>query len=70
MHPALQAILAIIIVIALGGLFALGYFLNKKTKKPEGCEEMTERCGSCEVTLCHFNKAHQKEGEEHDNTSK
>jgi len=36
MHPALQAILAIIIVIALGGLFALGYFLNKKTKKPEG----------------------------------
>ena len=44
----LYALLALAIF---GGLFILVYYLNSKTKKPDGCNELPEECKQCKVSF-------------------
>lgn len=47
--------LAIGVVVLLVVIFFVTYILNKKTPKPEGCEDILisdENCGACNNTAC------------------
>lgn len=33
-------------------LFIFTYLLNKRTPKPEGCEDISENCEGCNVMTC------------------
>ena len=44
-----------------GGLFILVYYLNSKTKKPDGCNELPEECKQCKVSFCGKKKSEEKE---------
>ncbi len=55
MDTFLRILIGVGIFAALVGVYLLTYFLNKKTKKPEGCEVMTENCHGCQVTTCGHN---------------
>ncbi|NLI94463.1 MAG: hypothetical protein GX350_01455 [Erysipelotrichaceae bacterium] len=48
---------AIIILTVLIGLFIYSYIANRKTPKPEGCEENIIACAGCQVVAC----GHRKE---------
>ena len=52
----MKYVAAIIVVVVLVVIFVLSYLLNKKVKKPEGCEEMNEQCMHCSITSCINNK--------------
>lgn len=45
-------------------LFILIYVLNAKTKKPDGCDEPSEECEGCKVTLCRNNPQKKDENKE------
>ncbi|MCD8574119.1 MAG: hypothetical protein LRY28_01175 [Erysipelotrichaceae bacterium] len=36
----------------LGGVYASAYYLNLKTPKPEGCDDVDVSCGSCSISSC------------------
>lgn len=42
-------------------IYIVGYLLNRKTPKPEGCEDLTADCSGCQSIDCTHNPAHQKE---------
>ena len=60
MNNTLRVILAIVIIVVCVGLFIGTYILNKRTPKPEGCEEIGSECEGCQMTSC----SHYKEKEE------
>lgn len=39
------------------GTYITGYLLNKKTPKPEGCEDLTADCEGCQLFDCSHNPA-------------
>ena len=43
---------AIILFVVLAGLVVVGYVLNSKTPKPEGCENAEQMCEGCHITSC------------------
>ncbi|MDO5440042.1 MAG: hypothetical protein Q4F12_00740 [Erysipelotrichaceae bacterium] len=43
---------AIILFVVLASLVVVGYILNAKTPKPEGCENLNAACGDCHITSC------------------
>ena len=43
---------AVILFVVLAVFVAVGYYLNSKTEKPEGCEDMSEKCEGCRITSC------------------
>lgn len=45
---------AFLIIAVLVFLYIGAFLLNKKTKKPDGCEDVTG-CSSCSVTSCALN---------------
>ena len=45
-------------------LFVGTYLLNKKTKKPEGCQDMSEYCEGCSLTSCSHHPNNQPEEKE------
>ena len=48
-----EQIIAMVLVIgALIALFIVCFLLNKKTPKPEGCEDLDAECETCPVTTC------------------
>ncbi len=53
------------VVLVCIGLFIVSYLLNKKTPKPDGCEEKEEHCDTCGITSCfhHPSKNENKEEE-------
>ncbi len=51
----MEIIAAIGIVAVLLTIFIIGYLLNKKVAKPEGCDDDIE-CLECKNTFCKFNK--------------
>ena len=55
-------ILAVVVVVVCVALFIFTYVLNKRTPKPEGCEEVGEECEGCQITSC----SHYKEKKEND----
>lgn len=57
-------LIAILVLVGLGGLFAVFYYFNSKTPVPEGCENMTAECEGCGITSCGHNpKLKQTKGE-------
>lgn len=52
MTEEMKIILSIVIVIVCVFLFIGTYILNKKTKNPEGCEEISENCSACTISSC------------------
>ena len=64
MNETTRAIIAVVIIVALVGLFIGTYILNKKTPKPEGCEEVGAECEGCQMTSCsnYKQKEEKKEG--------
>ena len=64
MNDTLRVILAIVIIVVCVGLFIGTYILNKRTPKPEGCEEIGSECEGCQITSCshHKNNNEKKEG--------
>lgn len=54
---------AILLFAALGGLYALMYFLNQSTPYPEGCEDIQAVCSGCTSGMCSVRPIQtQKEG--------
>ena len=54
-------ILAVLVVIISVFLFILTYILNKRTPKPEGCENVGSECEGCQITSCsHYVKKEEK----------
>ena len=56
-------IMAALIMIFMVGAFVGSYLLNKKTPKPEGCENIDENCEGCQITSC-SHRIENKEEEE------
>lgn len=52
MNELLRALSAVGIFGLLVAIYIGSYLLNKKTKKPEGCEDLTASCSGCMVTSC------------------
>lgn len=49
---------AALLFAALGGLYALLYYLNHKTPVPKGCEDIKAECKGCHDTACANHPAH------------
>ena len=63
----MQIIYALLFACALGAVFAIGYYLNSKTPKPQGCENFEESCDGCKITSCSHhpvNNDNQERGKE------
>lgn len=43
------------------GLFIGSYLLNKKTPKPEGCQETSKECGACGIVSCSHHPVNSNE---------
>ncbi|MDY0213946.1 MAG: hypothetical protein RBS24_00235 [Bacilli bacterium] len=52
MPEYLRILLAIIVFSMLVALYIGTYLLNKRTKKPAGCEDLTASCTGCAITSC------------------
>lgn len=54
-----------VLIVAIG-LFILSYLLNKKTPKPEGCQDTTQECEGCKMIGCSHHPINQEQnkGEE------
>ena len=50
-------------MISLVGAFVGSYLLNKKTPKPEGCENIDDSCEGCQITSCPNRKEKIEEDE-------
>ncbi|MDY0101062.1 MAG: hypothetical protein WCZ47_03425 [Bacilli bacterium] len=48
-------LIALVIFALLVSLFVLTYLLNKKTKKPENCQDIEAHCAGCVVETCSLN---------------
>ncbi|MBN2849932.1 MAG: hypothetical protein JXK92_04680 [Erysipelotrichaceae bacterium] len=49
---------------ALGGLYALVYYLNHKTPVPAGCESIRAACDGCAIGSCGNHPSQQEFKEE------
>ena len=45
-------IAAVILFVVLGCIAVVGYILNSRTPKPEGCDNIDEVCENCSITSC------------------
>lgn len=58
---------AVVFFAVLAGIYCIGYYLNHKTPKPKGCENLKAECDGCKITSCMNNPIHDyKKGEEND----
>lgn len=51
----MKYIYAAIIIIVLVVIFVFSYLLNKKTPKPDGCEDVEGTCEGCQILSCSHN---------------
>ena len=56
-------LVAVLVITGLVLAFVFSYLLNKKTPKPEGCENLEENCEGCQITSC-SHRIENKEEEE------
>ena len=56
-------LVALLVITGLVLAFVFSYLLNKKTPKPEGCENLEENCEGCQITSC-SHRIEKKEEEE------
>lgn len=61
MPDYVRYILGALLLIVLIGVFIFTYLLNKKTPKPEGCENLEENCEGCQITSCPNRKEMKEE---------
>ena len=61
MPDYVRYILGSLLLIVLIGVFIFTYLLNKKTPKPEGCENLEENCEGCQITSCPNRKEMKEE---------
>ncbi len=54
------------VVLVCIGLFIGTYLLNKRTKKPDGCENLDETCQGCQLTECSHHPSKKQEENEGD----
>ena len=66
MNPTLAIIIAIGVVVFSVFLFIFTFVLNKRTPKPEGCENLGSECEGCQMTSC----SHYKEKKENEENGK
>ncbi len=59
-----QFICGLLIAAVLLGIFILSYVLNKRTPKPEDCEEIDESCINCSNPLCRNRIVEEEKDEE------
>ncbi len=57
--PILRYVYAALIFGGLVALYISGYLLNKRVKKPEGCEDIG--CSSCSIKTCSLNTNKEEE---------
>lgn len=57
----MNSIFAVLIAVALFGVNALLYVLNKKTPVPEGCEDLTPDCAGCGIMDCAMRRKKEEE---------
>ena len=56
-----QIIATIVIIGTLIVLFVVCFLLNKKTPKPDGCEDLEAECETCPITTCLNNSSKREE---------
>ena len=54
-------LVAVLVITGLVLAFVFSYLLNKKTPKPEGCENLEENCEGCQITSCPNRKEMKEE---------
>lgn len=59
-----RIIIAVAIILLCIGIFIFSYLINKKTPKPDGCENIGEACDGCQVLMCSHNKANASNEED------
>ena len=52
MNETTRIILAVVILVVCVVMFIGTYILNKRTPKPEGCENVGSECEGCQITSC------------------
>ena len=64
MNDTTRIIIAVGIVVVCVVLFIGTYVLNKRTPKPDGCEDVGSECEGCQITSCsnYKQKDEKKEG--------
>lgn len=63
MNDTTRIILAVVLIVVLVAIFIGTYVLNKRTPKPEGCEEVGAECEGCQITSCSNYKAKEEKKE-------
>lgn len=65
MDETTATILAILVVIISVALFIFTYLINKRTPKPEGCQDLSGECEGCQITSCsNYRKKEENERKE------
>lgn len=64
MNDTTRIIIAVGIIVVCVVLFIGTYILNKRTPKPDGCEDVGSECEGCQITSCsnYKQKDEKKEG--------
>lgn len=52
MEVFIKVISALGVFSILMALYIGSYLLNKRTKRPDGCEDLTASCTGCAITTC------------------
>ncbi|MBQ9731012.1 MAG: hypothetical protein IJV94_02640 [Bacilli bacterium] len=47
-----QIIGTVVVLVIMIGLFLVCFIANRKTPKPEGCEDLEAECENCPITTC------------------
>ena len=55
-----QIIGTIVVLVIMISLFIISFLMNKKTPRPEGCEDLDSECGNCPVTTCLKNTSNKE----------
>ncbi len=64
MPDSVRIILAVVIILVCVGLFIFSFILNKRTPKPEGCENIGNECEGCQMTSCSHYISKEEKGKE------
>lgn len=56
-----QIIAMVLIIGGLIAIFIVCFLLNRKTPKPEGCEDLEAQCETCPITTCLKNSSKKEE---------
>lgn len=56
---------AVAFFVVMVSLYCLTYYLNARTPKPKGCENLKSECEGCKVVGCANRRVAIKEGENH-----